>query len=78
MTELDRVIAELREQSFARGFGGRLEDFDVTLCEDGRTVSVWAFASLDAPLTNSFEPKLFDATQIYAALNDAAVRPALH
>jgi hypothetical protein len=52
---LPEALASLQQQSIERGFGGRLSDIDVRLCEDGRTVSVWAFAQLDEPLMAHFD-----------------------
>jgi hypothetical protein len=49
------ALFSLQRQSVERGFGGRLEDIDVTLCEDQRTVSIWAFFYLDEPLMASFD-----------------------
>ena len=50
---MDEALAWLREQSITRGLGGRLEDFDIARSEDGRTISIWAFYSFDAPLMAS-------------------------
>ena len=68
-----------------RGLRGRLEDFDIRLCEDQRTVSVWAYYELDPPLIASFElpaaidPHEFDAAACYEeAERFAAVRVTLH
>ena len=55
---------------------GRLEDFDIRLCEDQQTVSIWAFYDLDPPLMASFElPAAIDPYEFSnAALYDEAER----
>jgi hypothetical protein len=52
---VDDAILDLRRQSIERGLGGRLEDFDVYLCEDRRTVSVFAFYGQERPLMAQFD-----------------------
>jgi hypothetical protein len=51
----DEARFYLQRLSVERGFGGRLDDVDVCLCEDGKTVSVWAFFSSDEPLMACFD-----------------------
>jgi hypothetical protein len=60
MTGMDEALAYLREQSITRGLGGRLEDFDIALSEDGSTISIWAFYSLEEPLRASFRARAAD------------------
>ena len=63
-----QALSCLREQSLERGLRGRLADFDIQLCEDKRTVSVWAFYELDPPLMASFElPAAIDPHEFDAA-----------
>ena len=50
MRTFEAAAFELQRQSIARGFGGRLDDLEVALCEDRRSVTVYAFYSLDEPL----------------------------
>ena len=57
---MDEALAWLREQSITRGLGGRLEDFDIARSEDGRTISIWAFYSLEEPLMASFRARAAD------------------
>jgi hypothetical protein len=85
MTSMETALFSLRQQSLDRGLGGRLEDFDIRLCEDQRTISIWAFYDLDPPLMACFEladaidPTEFDAAACYAeAERFAAVRVTLH
>ena len=54
MSDIASALVSLRAQSIARGLGGRLEDFDIALCEDGATISIYAFFSSDVPLMASF------------------------
>jgi hypothetical protein len=76
MSNITSALFSLRQQSVARGFGGRLSDFDIKLCEDSKTISVWAFYEMDSPLMAHIElpqpidPTTFDAAPYYrAALN---------
>jgi hypothetical protein len=54
MTTLAECIFSLQAQSVARGLRGELVDISVVLCEDSRTVSVWAFHEFPQPLMASF------------------------
>ena len=81
MSDMTTALFSLRQQSVARGFSGRLEDFDVRLCEDAKTISIWAFYEMNPPLMASFElpaaidPQEFDAAPYYqAAFNFSAAR----
>jgi hypothetical protein len=82
MTGMDEALAYLREQSITRGLGGRLEDFDIRLYEDQRTVSVWAYYELDPPLMACFElraaidPAEFDAAAFYKEAERYAATPS--
>ena len=85
MTDMAAALFSLRQQSIERGFAGRLEDFDIKLCEDDRTVSIWAFYKLDEPLMAHVElpqpidPATFDPAPFYSeAVNFAAARATLH
>ena len=85
MSDMIVALFSLRQQSIARGFAGRLEDFDIKLCEDNFTVSIWAFYALDEPLMAHVElpepidPAAFDPAPFYSeAANFAAARPTLH
>ena len=75
---LDEAILDLRSQSFARGMKGKLEDFDVYLCEDGQTVSIWAMFYLDEPLMTQVDlpagPSNFDRNAFYYAIEEACAR----
>ena len=44
MRTFEAAAFELCRQSIARGFGGRLDDVVIALCEDGRSVVVYAFS----------------------------------
>ena len=55
MSNITTALFSLWQQSIDRGFAGRLEDFDIKLCEDDRTISIWAFYQLDEPLMASIE-----------------------
>ena len=85
MSDIATALFSLRRQSLERGFAGRLEDFDIKLCEDDRTVSIWAFYKLDEPLMAHVElpepidPAAFDPQPFYReAANFAAARPTIH
>ena len=59
--------AELRRQSIAAGFGGRLDDVAVALAENGTTCVVFAFYA------NDYSPRVcIDLTEPQAATFDAA------
>jgi hypothetical protein len=74
MTTMHDALTSLREQSIKRGLGGRLEDFDIARCEDGCTISIWAFYHLDAPLMACFPAAEADGD--LAAYYQAAARYA--
>ncbi len=85
MSDMAAALFSLWEQSIERGFAGRLEDFDIKLCEDDRTVSIWAFYKLDEPLMAHVElpepidPAVFDPTPFYReAANFAAAGASFH
>ena len=76
MSDIESALVSLRRQSVARGLSGRLANFNVSLCEDNRTISIWAFYEMDSPLMAHIElpqpidPTTFDAAPYYrAALN---------
>ena len=77
MSNITSALFSLSGQSIERGLGGRLEDFSINLCEDNRTVSIWAFYELDVPLMASVQlpqpiddPEGFDSAPYYReALN---------
>ena len=81
MTSLETALSSLREQSMERGLRGCLSDFDIVLCEDQQTVSVWAFYELNPPLMACFDlpaaidPSEFDAAAYYAAAARYAAQP---
>jgi hypothetical protein len=78
MSDIATALFSLRQQSVARGLAGRAGDFDVRLCEDNRTVSLWAFYEMNPPLMASVElpapidPATFDALPYYRAALSAA------
>ena len=82
MTSMETALSHLREQSIERGLRGRLEDFDIRLCEDQRTVSVWAYYELDPPLMACFEladaidRSEFDAAAFYKEAERYAATPS--
>jgi hypothetical protein len=78
MNSMHEALAYLREQSIARGLGGRLEDFDIRLCEDGRTISIYAFFSFDIPLMANFPAAAADGDLVpyYQAAERYAAEPA--
>lgn len=55
MKTFDEAYFSLQRQSLERGLKGELDDFDIYLCDDGITISVWAFYSLDEPLMAHFD-----------------------
>ena len=55
MRTFEIAAFELCRQSLARGFGGRLDDVVIALCEDHRSIVVYAFFSLDEPLIAGFD-----------------------
>ena len=71
MSNMTDALVFLRQQSVACGMDGRLADFDIALCEDNKTVAVWAFFARDLPLMASFElpepidPATFDPAPYY-------------
>ena len=73
MTGIEAALVSLREQSIARGLGGKLEDFDIALCEDG-SISIWAFFHFDAPLMANVPAAAADGD--FAAYYQAAERYA--
>ena len=85
MSDIASALFSLRRQSIERGFAGRLEDFDIHLSEDCRTVSIWSHYAADLPLMASFElaapiePTAFDPTPyLRQAENFAAAGPSVH
>jgi hypothetical protein len=82
MTSLETALSSLHQQSMDRGLRGRLEDFDIRLCEDGKTVSVWAFYELNPPLMACFElavaadPSEFSNAALYDEAERFAAVPA--
>lgn len=55
MKTFDEACFSLQQQSIERGLKGKLDDFDVCLFEDGKTISIWAYYSFDEPLMAHFD-----------------------
>jgi hypothetical protein len=78
MKNLTEALFYLTEQSLARGFNGHLGDFNISLCEDDKTISIWAYYELDVPLMAHVElpqpvdPTTFDPAPYYREAQDFA------